>query len=542
MSSVAGNMRLTTRRSLVSEACCTSMSVAFRIRTSAGQELSFASRASFEDFVRSGDLSPDDLVYDGETGSWSPSRTHPIVLEIEYEAEAEAAGEAGDGADAATGDADGGGADEEAGGDARGADDGESVASGEDGGPTDAGEEDAPPADLGLSLAPARESAPPKSEEESYVDGGVPEIERPVSLPTAELDAETEEMDLDLTPVADVSPEEASQAFVEKMEAERAASFDFGAGATASGSVRMENRGSMGEMITPRSETTTRKEDPPPRRRESAPEAVPRRPAPAPARGRRGVGLVVVGVVVAAGSWFGYTQLQPEETVAPPANQPVAPIAVPPAPAVDDTPAIPSAEVDVRARARERFLTASQLLIRDLPSVPTEWATAEYFVRPTEYPGIVPVWESYLVAIRNMRAQDRERYTRAYNGALDDARITGDARSDRLQGALAGFDSVAVRREAHYDRVEALASAAIQSHGVLVEAEGLLLTDATAEGGPGGLGAGVSARDADTQLLFDQVIEVLSARLSASGLGPRTGENVREWIWDGFLRAVTTGG
>ena len=61
------------------------MPVRFRIRASAGQELSFASQEMFEDFVRSGDLSPDDLVYDAEDGSWFPARTHPIVLEIGYE-------------------------------------------------------------------------------------------------------------------------------------------------------------------------------------------------------------------------------------------------------------------------------------------------------------------------------------------------------------------------------------------------------------------------------------------------------------------------
>ena len=66
------------------------MAVRFRIKTSAGQELSFATHEMFEDFVRSGDLSPEDLVYDGETGSWSPARTNPTVLDIEYEKEAEA--------------------------------------------------------------------------------------------------------------------------------------------------------------------------------------------------------------------------------------------------------------------------------------------------------------------------------------------------------------------------------------------------------------------------------------------------------------------
>lgn len=307
----------------------------------------------------------------------------------------------------------------------------------------------------------------------------------------------------------------------------------------------MENRGSMGGMITPASDRTAPREERRPQRRlegrgPAADAPVRRAPASAPKKSR--LGLVAAVIVVAAGSYVGYTMFQEEPQPVPPANQPVDPIVVPPTPTPDPTPAISRTEVDVRDRARERFLTASQLLIRDLPSVPDEWATTEYFVRPSEHDDVVPVWESYLVAIRTVRAQDRDRYATAYNGAMNDARIEGEERAERLQAALAGFDSVAARREAHYDRVEALASAAIQSHGVLVEAEGLLLTDATAEGGPGGLGAGISGRDADAQLLFDQVIEVLAARLSANGLGPRTGENVREWIWDGFLGAVMTPG
>ena len=59
------------------------MTVRFRIRTSRGQELSFASHETFEEFVRSGDLAPDDFVYDDDTGEWAPARTHPLVLEIE---------------------------------------------------------------------------------------------------------------------------------------------------------------------------------------------------------------------------------------------------------------------------------------------------------------------------------------------------------------------------------------------------------------------------------------------------------------------------
>ncbi len=57
------------------------MSARFRIRTPQGQELSFASEEMFADFVRSGELSEGDLVYDASTGEWSPALTHSVVLE-----------------------------------------------------------------------------------------------------------------------------------------------------------------------------------------------------------------------------------------------------------------------------------------------------------------------------------------------------------------------------------------------------------------------------------------------------------------------------
>lgn len=61
------------------------MSARFRIRTAQGQELSFASHEMFAEFVRSGELSPDDVVYDAETHEWSSALTHPVVLQIESE-------------------------------------------------------------------------------------------------------------------------------------------------------------------------------------------------------------------------------------------------------------------------------------------------------------------------------------------------------------------------------------------------------------------------------------------------------------------------
>jgi hypothetical protein len=58
------------------------MSARFRIRTPQGQELSFGSEEMFADFVKSGDVSAGDLVYDASTGEWSPALTHSLVLEL----------------------------------------------------------------------------------------------------------------------------------------------------------------------------------------------------------------------------------------------------------------------------------------------------------------------------------------------------------------------------------------------------------------------------------------------------------------------------
>ncbi|MDA0329901.1 MAG: hypothetical protein O2958_12950 [Gemmatimonadetes bacterium] len=149
------------------------------------------------------------------------------------------------------------------------------------------------------------------------------------------------------------------------------------------------------------------------------------------------------------------------------------------------------------------------------------------------------VWQSYLATIRSVRAGDERRYATAYEAALDDAAVDGEVRVTRLNAALANFSSGAALRSAHYDRVEALATAAIQSHNALVEAEGLFIFDATGtSGGRGSLGRGVSGRDADSQLLLDQVLSLLSGALEAGGLGPREGSNVRSWVWDGLLGAV----
>ena len=223
------------------------MSVRFRIRTSAGQELSFATHEMFEDFVRSGDLAPDDLVYDVETAEWSPARTVPLVLEIEYEKEAaeEAAARAAEA-----------GVDGEAGGETDSAD----AAQGDEAS-DDADDEDT---SFGLSLAP-EDAAGGESEAPEGAGGSAQDDVLATEVPG---DAPGDVgLGLELAPVQDVSPQEAAQAFVQKMEAERRDGLDGPEPGTSIGGFHMEDPTTLAALSRgpdrPNPKEAPRREDPP---------------------------------------------------------------------------------------------------------------------------------------------------------------------------------------------------------------------------------------------------------------------------------------
>ena len=501
------------------------MSIRFRIRTPGGQELSFASVEMFEDFVRAGDLSPDDLVYDAQDGSWAPARTHPIVLDIQYEEERASEDRA----------------ERSEGGEAAEAPEGTNRVEGAE---TADGAESAD----GPESADGAEPTDGAEDEERAEDGV----------------AESPSFGLELAMVEEISAEEARRQFLEKMEAERADELEF-RGDDAMSGFRMETTGSMADLVAPDlaparpppPPSPTPTSTPPPRRAHAShapgrPE--PRRETP-PARARAakeaesggGFGRLVFMVLLlglVAGAVFlglrydaGGAEPPPSEPAVP--ADPI-PVQAEPEPTSPREPVIARTEAAVRERARERFLTSTQTALRNLPSVPESWPGGAYLALPSGHPEVLTVWEEYLTTIRTVRTGDVDRYREAYASALDDAVIEGEERALRLESGLAAFAGTAQARAEHYDRVEALASAAIQSHNALVEAEGLLIYDGTGDGvATGALGAGVSARDEESALLLQRVTGLLTGVLEVGGGGPGSGENVRAWVWDGFLDAVT---
>jgi hypothetical protein len=437
----------------------------FRIRTASGQELSFASIDVFREFVRSGDLTPEDIVYDAETGEWSSARTHPLVLELEIAAE-EAAGVA--------------------------------TADQQDGTQPSPGA-----GDLGF--------------------------EAPISAMSMA------DIGLDLAPAqSQLSPQQEADAFMAKMEAERAA--DLGPDAEVPlESFTMESAPPPAvtsptlPTVAPRaSEPRTWKQE------RSAP--APARPAPVedeePSVLWKYAPFAILLIIVAgAGVYFGPELFTPSTSAGSDGGPD--PVTAPPAPTIAAT------DEALRGRAQERFLAAVQTSLRGLEPISNSWLSGRYLTAPSEYGFIRDGWENYLRTIREVRAGDDERYSAAYLRALDDAGIQEPARADRLARGMAEFRAAGGARNRHYDRVEALATVAMSGHDALQAAEGRILYEPAA-------GAAVSSdpvieavgRTPEDQALLEEVLDAILAQLQGEGRAG-TASNVRAWVYGGLLGAVT---
>jgi hypothetical protein len=557
------------------------MSVRFRIRTPAGQELSFGTAELFERFVRAGDLSMDDLVYDAEIGSWSSAMTHPLVLQIEMEREAAKAD-----------------AEDAAGASVEGPEKVDEV-------DPEAAKEEEPSVDnaFGLSLAappPGREAPGedvPSDEPEGVGSDDAHGDARGTDEPADEAPAtggEGSGLGLDLAPAVERSAADEERAFLEELEAEREAEMDIGGSSSRFGGLTREDSG-RGTELTPALPPAPPPAPPPspprptgasapsldpasPRRSTgkvggwASPDAAgssrrgweddePEDKAPAkraekhPPKRSRGPLLAVVVVMVMVGIGAVYFVLTRAGSVVsmegvdaaadsvarsePPQPQPEAEPEPEPEPEPLEA-VIPSSEAAVRERAQERFLSATQLQLRDLPPIPEAWPGGAYFALPSDYPEVAEVWRLYGEVVQRIRDGDDERYAEAYRRALDDAAVVGDVRELRLSSALTDFEADAAARSAHYDRVAGLASVALRVHASLVEAEGLILHDASGSTGvAGSVGGGTSGRNADAEATLEALVGLIDEAIEAEGFGPRAGTSIREWIWDGIIEAVT---
>jgi hypothetical protein len=475
------------------------MTARFRIRTRQGHEVSFGSPASFEEFVRSGDLSPGDLVYDAVSGEWAPARTHPLVREIVYEM-----------------------------------------------GPAGAEEASVEGPQPSESRDPSEASDAREREEESWARAG--EAMKGLGA-------------LDLAPSLDsMSPDQQARAFLQRMESERATQRELGIEGDPAESVRLEGSATLADVsvgaqgvVHPApvrtsdgtraarevSATTSPWQRP---RREEERDDVDEKGPPS-GRWARRIGWVAsrlaitvfLGAAAFAGWYFGADVIRLAIAAAS-VDEPV-PVEAP----VGPEPIIAATDEAVGTRANERFLSTTQPLLAGLPSIPAVWMEPEYLVLPSDFPDLPAAWARYLDTVRSVRAGDRERYRRALERALDDAGVQEpEERAERLGRGLASFQPRAAELERHWDRAEALATAALQSHEALLGVEGVIRYDPSrATGIQSGLGRGTSGRTGEAESLLRQAVDLVEQRLASDGLGPRERANVREWVWDGVLDAMS---
>jgi hypothetical protein len=436
------------------------MSTRFRIRTSQGQELSFGSEEMFADFVKSGDLSAGDLVYDAATGEWSPALTHSLVLGL--------------GADAPS--------------------------------------------------APGTETAAGEHGSEPDLDGP------PVS----------DELGLDLAP--GMTPDEAAQAFVRKMEAERASDMGeiesvLGLKPDEQGTGFLRDDIQPAPALGPRGQPPTRRGQDGPvggRSGRKAPPGARRAASARPDGAGRGTAAKLFLALAAAGVLalaivFG-ADLVPRANGTPDVEVAEPEVEVP---VLEDT------EEALAGRASIEFIGRALASVADLPPIPGEWLEGRYLANASAYPIVRDVWVQYLDAARRFRVDEADMYSAAYLTALQDAGVTGANRTLRLAAAMSRFEDGRAARDAHYQRIADLATAAIDLHDLLLEME----DDITYEPA---VGSRVSAdpvleaagRDPLTQQRLEAALDRTLDALSARGQGPIEAPAVPAWTIEGLRAAV----
>ena len=457
------------------------MSARFRIRTPQGQELSFGSEEMFADFVKSGELSAGDLVYDATTGEWSPALTHSLVLGLQPGSPEPASDGPGEGA---AGDA------------SVGRDPHASV---ED--DRSAARQAGDPSGLGFQLAPEQT---PEEAAAAFVREMEAERESVFERPEEMRGLKSDESgagllrDLDRTPPPPPSTGPLA---------------DRPAGGFAAD---------------------------PPAPRPGGDEAERSRPSARhgrSVRSRRGprfsgafvfwmltLGAIGVGVILGP------------ELVALAMNTDAA------EPGEPDTgvPILADTEEALRERASARFLSRALNSLSGLPTVPGEWLDGRYLANASGYPGVIDTWTAYLDAVRRLRVDETELYSASYLSALDDARVSGATRTLRLASALSRFERDRPERAAHYDRVTELATAAIGLHELLLDREQSIEYE-PAVGTRISADPILQAASADpeTQRLLEAALDRVLDALSARRGGPVEAAGVRAWIFDGLKEVVT---
>ncbi len=394
------------------------MKARFRIRASGGREYTLGTLDAFARRVHSGEIAPDDLVYDVLTREWAPARSHPayllsvdpLVTGTDRHAGEEATDEAAAAAPAAT------------------------AADDTTAGP-DAGREG---------------------------EGSGTDRQEPDADPTA----------IALVDVASPSPDEEKRAFIARMEEERLSDPDR---SPLENEVSLvDPRSEMVSEIVPEAKVLAAAQPVAGRRRAShwhRPAArIPTR-LPYPAQSGRRWGswaafsaLLCVGLAgTATVAWSALRTNEPflrgaaTLTGTTRAARPVVP-----------------AESAIRLGAYEGFLRSVDSIRTDLGvySVPASWLEGRYLSDPGAYPEVREYWERMASLVETVHDQDARLYRDAYLSAAERGGLSGPMLRLRMAGAVGDFAARKATRDSLYMQVWNLATAALNLHSVVLSLSG----------------------------------------------------------------------
>jgi hypothetical protein len=334
--------------------------------------------------------------------------------------------------------------------------------------------------------------------------------------------SEAQEIELDLAPTQEESPEEAQRAFIQKMEEERR----YDAAAT-------NRHGHDLPLVTAHSSEVLRG---PERGSHEGPFGSPRLSPPqrklTPVRSNR-AGVVALFVVLAGAAVVFARVARPAlgtgEADAENATG-VEPVRAPRT--------VTRTEEQIRQDAYEGFVERVDAMGNELAPgpVPSAWLEGAYLADPSSYPAVRPYWERYEAYVDAAQAQEAALYREAYLTAATVAGVSGPLRSLRMATALEDFSSSRPERLEHYARIRELAESALALHALVVELEGRIsyepIRGPRVSADPVIEAAGI---DPEAQARLDGALDrLLTALHGAEGTSPRDRARIPEWLVEGL--------
>ena len=176
--------------------------------------------------------------------------------------------------------------------------------------------------------------------------------------------------------------------------------------------------------------------------------------------------------------------------------------------------------------------------------VPSIWLQGRYLAHASDYPQVKDYWERYLKFVESAHGSEVDLYRNAYLNAAARAGVGGPMRSLRTAGAASDFEADRADRDALYARVWKLAAASLSLHETLLALQGRVsyepLRGQRVSADPVIEAAGT---DPEAQAQLEQALDRVLAAIAPLQNGEMSREGARAraptWLVDGMKHLET---